>query len=213
MFAREGRGYLTSNVAEAGAFLRVKAGEQEPDFELHGLNVGHRGPNVITEHGMSIAGYPTFAASQGTVTLRTVDPFSKPRIHHQYLSAEEDVVTLREGVRRIFDIFDAPAIEQLVSEFHDRPEDNSDAAVDSFVRRRAASSHHHAGTCAIGSVVDHGLRVNGIDGLRVIDASVMPTLVRGNPAGVIVAMAEKASDVVRGIDRRRPTVATVGAGS
>ncbi|HEY6762278.1 MAG TPA: GMC family oxidoreductase N-terminal domain-containing protein [Baekduia sp.] len=208
LYEREGRGPLTSNAAEAGAFLRVKPGEEEPDFELHGINVGYRGPNIITEHGISIAGYPTYAASRGTVTLRTTDPFSKPRIQHNYLTAEEDVVTLRAGIRRIFEIFEAPAIASIVTGFYDRPADDSDAAVDAFVRRRAECGNHHAATCGMGAVLDERLRVRGVEGLRVMDASSMPTLVRGNPTGVIIAMAEKASDLIRGIDRTSAPAAT-----
>ena len=143
--------------------------------------------------------------SSGTVTLASADPAHAPLIAPHFLTTETDRATLRHGVRLLRDVMAQPAMaKHLASELAPGTEAVSDAAIDTFVRRTAVTVHHPCGTCRMGAdddanrVVDAQLRVCGLDGLRVVDASVMPDLVGGNINAVVMMIAEKAADLIRG---------------
>jgi choline dehydrogenase len=203
-FEREGRGALTSNAAETGAFIRSSDDAEIADFELFGIAAAYLGPDVVTRHGVTIAGYPTKPVARGRVTLRSADPFSKPRILHDYLNNDVDRAVVRDGVRRILEIFAQPAYTSITTGVLAEPVSNSDADIDAFVRAHGACGYHHAGSCPMGGVLDAELRVQGVDALRVVDASSMPELIRGNPMGPTLMMAEKAVDLIRGTNRVQP---------
>jgi choline dehydrogenase-like flavoprotein len=146
--------------------------------------------------------------SRGAVRLRAADPAAPVRIVQNFLATDADVRTIREGVKLARDL----ARRQGLDAFRGRetapgPDCRTDAEIDAFVRRTAITAHHPCATCAIGAVLDPELRVRGVEGLRVADASAMPDLVSGNINACVLMIAEKAADLVLA---RPPLPATAG---
>jgi choline dehydrogenase len=201
LYEREGRGPLTSTVVEAGAFLRTRPELEAPDIQLHFFPVAlpgsHFGPPVAG-HGYTIGPTLLCPSSRGAVTLRNALPHTKPRIVHNYLTTEEDRRSLFDGVRATLEIASAPALREITRGDLAVPRSDSDADIHEFVKQRTQTIFHPVGTCAMGSVVDAELRVLGLEGLRVADASVMPTVPRGNTNAPTIMVAEKAADMIRG---------------
>jgi len=141
--------------------------------------------------------------SRGRVTLRSADPLAKPRIAFNALSEPEDLVTLRRGLRVARDIYATrPQADLIDSELVPGAAARSDAELDAHIRATAGMTQHPVGTCSMapgpGQVVDAQLRVRGVDGLRVADASIMPTVPGGNTYGAVLMIAERAADLIRG---------------
>ncbi len=141
--------------------------------------------------------------SRGTVKLASADPFAAPLIHQNFLASPKDWESLRAGFRVARDLASRPAMQPFVeAEYFPGPTCQSDDEIDEHIRRTSITVHHPAGTCRMGvdeaSVVDPDLRVRGIAGLRVVDASVMPDLVCGNINAAVIMIAEKAADLVTG---------------
>lgn len=143
--------------------------------------------------------------SRGTISLRSKNPLDTPRINFNFLSHEDDWQTLRAGIRTIREITrQSPLQDFVASEIAPGPDKKSDADLDAHIRATSATAHHPMGTCKMGvagdraAVVDAQLRVYGIEGLRIVDASVMPDQVGGNIHAPVVMIAEKASDLIRG---------------
>ena len=198
----EGRGPLTSNFAEAGGFLRTRDGLEAPDIQLHALPIlfPEAGAAEILEDGWALSPCLLRPTSRGFVKLRSRVPTTRPRILHNYLTTEEDRATMLAGLRRCLEIAEQPALRAVTTGAVAAPAaDADDATLQAFVERHSTTLYHPVGTCAMGAVVDDELRVLGIEGLRVVDASVMPTLVRGNTNAPTIMIAEKASDLVRGV--------------
>jgi 4-pyridoxate dehydrogenase len=149
--------------------------------------------------------------SRGTVRLRSADPSAPVRIMQNFLATEHDVRTIREGVKLGRDIAGRKALDRFRGrETAPGPDCRTDAEIDAFVRRTAITAHHPCATCAMGSddaaVLDPALRVRGVEGLRVADASAMPDLVSGNINACVLMIAERASDLV--LDK--PPLSSVG---
>jgi choline dehydrogenase-like flavoprotein len=141
--------------------------------------------------------------SRGVVRLRSADPSAPVRIVQNFLATEHDVRTIREGVTLGRDIASRNALDAFRGrETAPGPACRTDAEIDAFVRRTAITAHHPCATCAMGidedAVLDPALRVRGIEGLRVADASAMPDLVSGNINACVMMIAEKAADLVLG---------------
>lgn len=199
------RGMLTSNVAEAHAFLRSSPHLSAPNLELvwapypyinHGLT-------LPPGHGVTVAAVLLQPRSSGWLTLRSRDPMAPPIIDPQYLSHPADLEILVAGVKRAREVLRAPALAQTVTvPIEPEPGVEADADLADFVRRKAETLYHPVGTCRMGidesAVVDPELRVRGIEGLRVVDASVMPTLIRGHTNAPVIMIAERAADLLRG---------------
>jgi choline dehydrogenase len=214
MFFKEGRGPLTSNIAEAGGFVRSAAGLQAPDLQFHAVPVmfvdGGLAPP--TGHGISFGASALGTQSSGSVSLASDDPTTKPRILHNYYAEEADLEAAVTGLRVSLEIARRQALKPFTETPVTVPESDSEADLRAHVRRHSHTAFHAAGTCAIGKVVDTELQVEGIDGLRVVDASVLPT-VFGNPNAPTIAIAEKAADLIRGVPTLAPEmVATATAG-
>jgi len=199
------KGMLTSNVAEAHAFLRTAPHLSAPDLELLWapypyINHGLTRP---TGHGITIAAVLLKPRSSGRLTLRSRDPMAPPILDPQYLSHPEDLALLVTGVRRAREVFRAPALAQVVTTpMQPELDIEADADLVDFVRKKAETLYHPVGTCRMGrdegAVVDSELRVRGLEGLRVVDASVMPTLIRGHTNAPTIMIAERAADLLRG---------------
>ena len=133
------------------------------------------------------------------MTLRSALAHAKPRILHNYYATEEDTRTVIDGTRVALEIASRPALRTLRTADWAVPESESDADLLDFVRRNTRTLFHPGGTCAMGAVVDSELRVHGLERLRVVDASVMPTVPRGNTNAPTIMVAEKAADLIRGL--------------
>jgi choline dehydrogenase len=199
---REGQGPLTSNIAEAGGFFRTRDGLDAPDIQIHASPanalIGEEGLTRPTSHGVAFGPCVLKPTSRGKLSLRTADPGSKPRILHNYFATEEDRRSMIEGIRIALDIAAQPALRAHIKGPNVVPNSTSDADVWDYVRRYACTTYHPTSTCAIGPVVDSELKVHGVEGLRVVDASVMPSVVRGNTNAPTIMIAEKAADLIRG---------------
>jgi choline dehydrogenase len=196
----EGRGPLTSNIGEAGGFFRTKEGLAGPDFQIHAA------PVMFVDEGLALPAAHAFVfgacllrpTSRGKVFLRSLLPSAKPHVLHGYLLTEEDRAAMIEAMRRLREIAEQPALRPHHGGELRAPASNDDADLLEFVKRECHTLYHPVGTCAIGSVVDSELRVLGVEGLRVVDASVMPVVIRGNTNAPTIMIAEKAADLVRG---------------
>ncbi len=201
LLEKEHRGMLSSNGAEMGGFLRSRAGLDAPDIQIQGVPVliTEQGLGVPYDHGYAVGPTLLTPTSRGKVSLRTGMPGTAPRILHNLFGTEEDRETMLRGLRMVLDIMGQPALlAHRRGEPVNVPASDSDADLMAWLEREVFSVFHPVGTCAIGSVVDPELRVYGLENLRVVDASVMPTIVRGNTNAPTIMIAEKAADLIRG---------------
>ena len=199
-YRNDGTGPITSNLAECGGFLNTDPSEAEPDVQLHFL------PAMVDDHGrkkhfgsgISCHVCVLRPKSRGTVRLGAPDPTTPPAIDPNFLSDEDDLRRLMKGARIVERIMAAPALANAIGERLYSEPGCDDAALEADIRARADTIYHPVGTCAIGSVVDPHLRVHGVEGLRVADASVMPLLVSGNTNAPSIMIGEKAADLISG---------------
>lgn len=198
LLEREGRGPLTSNYPEAGGFFRTRPDLPAPDIEFHfaAAPLVDEGLVPPPDNGVAFGPVVVKPSSRGTVTLRAPMPDSKPRVRCNFLTSEDDVRSMVEGVRIALEIAAQPALTAIQREALSAPASDSEADILEWVRRAAQTVYHPTSTCAMGEVVDSDLRVLGVEGLRVVDASVMPTITRANTHATTVMIAEKASDVI-----------------
>ncbi|MGR9073988.1 MAG: GMC family oxidoreductase [Gammaproteobacteria bacterium] len=198
-------GALASNFLEAGAFVKSRTDETMPGLQLFFLMTlppDYPEAGATNRHGMTFTAYINRPESRGEVTLATADPLDRPIIDFNYLSDEEDLRCAVAGVRWNLRILYAGAFDDLRGrEVAPGESVRSDDALEDFVRRTASTTWHPSGTCKMGvdsmAVVDAELRVRGVEGLRVADASIMPTIVSGNTNAPTMMIAEKAADLIR----------------
>ncbi|MFN7950648.1 MAG: GMC family oxidoreductase N-terminal domain-containing protein [bacterium] len=201
------KGMLTSNVAEVCAFVRSGPELIAPDLQLHFAPV-YFDTNLETEptrHAITAGPVLVTPASVGRIELASADPFTPPRIDPGFLSdpGERDLARLVHGVNVARRIFAQPALAKLRgAELQPGDAVRSDADLTDFVRNKVSTLYHPTGTCQMGmgadSVVGPDLRVHGLDGLRVVDASVMPRIPRGNTNAPTILIAEKAAALIAG---------------
>jgi choline dehydrogenase len=210
LFESEGRGPLTSNIAETGGFARTREGLEAPDVQFHFVPGRFETEGLVPGegHGFSLGVCVLKPKSRGYVALGSPDPTAKPLIVHNYLQEPDDVSSLVAGVRMGLEICAAEPLAGYSPQMLEGPESASDEDILASVRAKMQTLYHPVGTCAMGAVVDSELRVLGVEGLRVVDASVMPTVPRGNTNAPTIALAERASDLIRG---RTPLAAEVAA--
>ncbi|HEY5389091.1 MAG TPA: GMC family oxidoreductase N-terminal domain-containing protein [Solirubrobacteraceae bacterium] len=195
----QGRGPLTSNGPEGAAFIRTRPDLDGPDVQFHfspslffdeGLTAPH-------DHGVAFGPVVIKPTSRGFVRLRTPRPDSKPVVLCNFLTTEEDRASMLAGARIALEVAAQPALAAVIREAYSAPASDSDADIMAWARRASQTVYHPTSTCAIGAVVDNSLRVVGAEGLRVADASVMPTITRGNTHAATIMIAEKAADLIR----------------
>ena len=186
-------GPLTSNVAEAGALLKSRADLEECDLQLHFAPVHfvEHGLKNPPGHGFSLGAVLLTPKSAGRIYLRSADPRDAPAIDPAYLSEEEDITPLREGLKTIWKLLESNPFDAYRGKAVFEKQDTA-----SYVRAHAETLYHPVGTCQMGSVVDAQLKVYGIAGLRVADASIMPSIVRGNTNAPVMMIAEKAARMI-----------------
>jgi len=197
-------GMLTTNFAESGGFIKSRPEEAAPDLQLHfviGKLVDH-GRKTVLGHGYSCHVCLLQPKSRGSVRLASREPQALPLVDPNFLGDADDVQRLVRGVRRMRHILAQPALAQYgARESKASAGARSDAEIEQFVRNYADTIYHPVGSCRMGpgplDVVDAQLRVHGMQGLRVVDASIMPRIVSGNTNAPTVMIAEKAVDLLR----------------
>ncbi len=203
---RQRSGVLTSNYAEAGAFFHTREGEQAPDIQLHFVigKLADHGRRTVWGQGYSCHACVLRPQSRGTVRLASADPLAAPLIDPAFLQHPDDVQRLVAGFQRMRQILGQPALAAFGGQ--EAPESaaaQTPEQIEDFIRANADTIYHPVGTCAMGpdaaagAVVDARLRVHGVAGLRVVDASIMPTLVGGNTNAPTIMIAEKAAAMMR----------------
>lgn len=214
-YLRHRQGPFTTNSAEGGGFVKSDASLAIPDLQFHFTPAhldGHArtlrsAAFTLVGHGYALHVCNLRPKSRGSITLRSSDPTQPPRIHAGYLSHPDDLAVLRRGVKIARHVLAAPAFDPYRGpEIFPGDAVRSDDEIEAFIRRKAESIYHPVGTCKMGhdamAVVDDTLRVHGIDGLRVVDASVMPQLIGGNTNAPTIMIAEKAArDILAGVPR------------
>jgi choline dehydrogenase len=208
-------GLGASNCFESTGYIRSKAGLDFPDLQYHFLAgaIAYDGSSAIDGHGFQAHLGANKPLSRGWLRLRSSDPRAAPEIVFNYLSEEADKQAYRSGVRLTREIFAQPAFDAYRGE-EVSPGANvqSDQAIDDWIAANAETAYHPCGTCRMGTgedaVVDPQCRVHGVDGLRVIDSSIMPTITNGNINAPSVMIGEKGADHVRG---REPPAASTAA--
>jgi choline dehydrogenase-like flavoprotein len=210
LLQEEGRGPLSSNIPEAGAFFRTRDGLDAPDIEFHFAPslFFDQGLTAPADHGYCFGPVVIKPTSRGRVMLRAPLPDSKPLVFTNFLDTPEDRESMMAGVRMALEIASQPALKAVEREPFDVPASDSDEDLWAFIQRAAQTVYHPTSTCAMGQVVDAELRVYGVEGLRVVDASVMPKITRGNTNAPTVMIAEKAADLIR---HGAPAAAASGA--
>src|SRR6185369_17381765 len=197
-------GMLTTNFAEAGGFIKSSPHETIPDLQLHfviGKLIDH-GRKTVFGHGYSCHVCILRPASRGSVRLASADPLAAPLIDPNFLAERDDVDRMVRGFKLMRHILSQPALAGFEGrELPASANAHSDADIEAFIRNRADTIYHPVGTCRMGpgeeDVVDARLRVKGVRGLRVVDASVMPRIVGGNTNAPTIMIAEKASDMIK----------------
>ncbi len=200
-------GPITSNVVEGGAFWFSQDTMDVPDLQFHflaGAGAEAGVPSVPKgTSGITLNSYNSRPKSRGTVRLSSSAPSASPLIDPNFLSEPEDLKTSVEGVKISRDIFSQPSLQKFIREI--RYPDTSistQADLEAYARQFGRTSYHPCGTCKMGqdemSVVDTGCRVHGLDGIRICDSSIMPSLIGSNTNAPTIMIAEKASDMIRG---------------
>jgi len=202
-----GKGMGRQQFLESGAFLKSRPDLDRPDLQIHGVLaiMQDHGKTLIEKDGFTLHVCQLRPESRGAVGLRSADPFDDPTILGNYLAADEDRRALREGVRMAREVAAQAALDPYRdAEYAPGADVRADADLDAWIRAKSETIYHPVGTCRMGAagdamaVVDDQLRVQGIAGLRVVDASVMPTLVGGNTNAPTIMVAERAADMIMG---------------
>jgi choline dehydrogenase-like flavoprotein len=215
---RHRTGPLTTNFAEAGGFIKSSPALATPDLQLHfviGKLVDH-GRKTVFGHGYSCHVCLLRPSSRGTLKLASADPMAAPLIDPNFFGHPDDMPRLVAGFKLMRHILSQPALAGLGGrEMASSASARSDAEIEAFIRQYADTIYHPVGTCRMGSgpldVVDTELRVHGLQGLRVVDASMMPSIVSGNTNAPVIAVAEKAADLIRAAARGSSATAPMAA--
>ena len=203
-YRRERRGPMTSNVAECGGFLKTRPDLDLPDIQLHFCMA------MVADHGRKPRWGTGFSChvcvlrpkSRGSVWLQSGDPFAAPAIDPNFLAEESDLDTMVAGFKTTRRLLDTPALKALQKTDTVTSGVETDAQIRDCLRNNVDTVYHPVGTCKMGAgdplaVVDPKLRVYGLEGLRVVDASIMPTLIGGNTNAPAIMIGEKAADMIR----------------
>jgi choline dehydrogenase len=196
-------GPFASNLAEAGGFARVGAGASAPDVQLHlaPVHIVDDGMSDPSAHGVWVSPCLLTPSSRGSVRLASSDPTAKPIVRNDFYTAGDDMQRMIAALRLTLDICGQAAMRPYSAEPFNTPEGDSDDALRAHAARTTFAIYHPVGTCRMGddadAVLDPELRVNGLEGLRVVDASVMPVVPRGNTNAPTIAIAERAADLIR----------------
>lgn len=209
-------GLGASNQFESNGYIRSRAGLKYPDLQYHFLAgaIAYDGSSAVKGHGFQVHLGANKPRSRGWVRLRSADPAEPPRMFFNYLAEEEDRQAYRDGLRLTRELFAQPAFDPYRGEeVSPGSEVQSDAEIDAWVARSAETAYHPCGTCRMGqdemAVVDPECRVRGVESLRVVDSSVMPTVTNGNINAPTIMIGEKIADRILGREPLAPAEAPV----
>ena len=205
LYRKSRLGMVTSNFAEAGGFLKTAPDKEAPDIQLHlvvGMADDHSRKKRLG-HGFSCHVCLLRPESRGSVSLKSKDPGARPVIDPNFYDHPDDLETMVKAFKITQRIMEAPALKQhSIRDFYAADIDG-DEAIKQELRNRSDTVYHPVGTCRMGSdadaVVDPQLRVRGVEGLRLADASIMPTLIGGNTNAACIMIGEKAADLIRAV--------------
>jgi len=196
---------MTTNFAECGGFLKTRPELDAPDIQLH------FGMAIVDDHGRKRRWGTGFSChvcllrpdSRGSVGLDSADPLAPPRIDPNFLGQDSDLEAMVAGYKTTRRLMDTPALKALQQKDMFTADVRTDDDIRNILRARVDTVYHPVGTCKMGvddamAVVDPQLKVHGLQGLRVVDASVMPTLIGGNTNAPTIMIGEKAADMIRG---------------
>lgn len=201
---KSGTGMLSTPFAEGAAFLKTESHLERADIQLHFVIsiVDDHARKLHMGHGFSCHVCVLRPKSRGSVGLSSADPMAPPRIDPQFLSDPEDLAVLMKGARKTRQLMQTEPLAGYIHKELFIKEEPDDAALEQHIRSRSDTIYHPVGTCKMGrddmAVVDPELKVRGLEGLRVVDASVMPRLIGGNTNAPTIMIAEKAADMIRG---------------
>lgn len=214
LFTRTGIG--ATNQFEAGGFIRSRVGVPYPDLQYHffPMAVRYDGKSPNDSHGFQAHVGPMRSKSMGAVTLRSANAADAPRIQFNYMQQKADWEEFRAGIRLTREVLAQEAFRPYAGkELSPGPELQSDSDLDAWLKRAVESAYHPCGTCKMGSdamaVVDAQCRVRGLEGVRVVDSSIMPSIVSGNLNAPTIMLAEKAADIIKGATPLPPSNAPV----
>ncbi len=203
------RGLFSSTTGEGGGFISTDPASDRPDIQLFFCTgrANTQAASGFTGHGFLMHVCQLRPGSIGRVALKSADPGDKPTILYNFFRGDSTMEALRKGIRLARKITaQAPFAPHLEAEIDPGPDVESDGALDAFIRERVGTLFHPVGTCAMGhgdrAVVDPAtMRVHGVGGLRVVDASIMPSIVSANTVAATYCLAEKAADLIRATDK------------
>jgi choline dehydrogenase len=202
-YAIKRSGPLSWYAGLAGGFARTRPELDRPDVQFHFFpySTDRTDPTLHRFSGFTMSVCKLRPDSRGTVNIKSADPFAAPAIQPNFLERESDVATMLDGLKLIRNLAAAKPLQRwIVSEYDPGADCRSDDQLVDFVRRKGITVYHPVGTCKMGSdpdaVVDTQLKVHGMEGLRVIDASVMPVVTSGNTNAPVIMIAEKAADMI-----------------
>ncbi|GLQ32193.1 choline dehydrogenase [Litoribrevibacter albus] len=214
-FKRDGLG--ATNHFESCGFIRSKAGVEWPDLQYHFLPAAMRydGRSAFAGHGFQVHIGHNKPKSRGRIHITSADPKAKPSILFNYLQHEDDIEGFRDCVKLTREIINQPAFDEYRDgEIQPGEQVRTDEEIDHFVRQNVESAYHPSCSCRMGeddlAVVDSQTRVRGIDGLRVVDSSIFPTIPNGNLNAPTIMVAERAADLIKGDGTLAPSSAEVG---
>jgi choline dehydrogenase len=194
------QGPLTIAAGYAAAFVRTRPQSSRPDAQIYFINfsTAKRGGVLHAFSGFTCSVSQLQVESRGSVSIRSRDPREAPSIRYNYLATENDRRVMVDGLKVVRRICSTPPLSGYVTaEEYPGPGVQSDEALLDFVRQSGETVFHPTSTCSIGTVVDEKLKVKGLAGLRVVDASVMPSVPSGNINAPVIAVAEKAADLIK----------------
>ncbi len=214
LFMRTGIG--ATNQFEAGGFIRSRAGVKHPDLQYHffPMAVRYDGKSPNNSHGFQLHVGPMRSQSKGWVRLRSDEPAAAPKIQFNYMQDPADWEEFRSAVKLTREVIAQDAFSPFRgAELSPGADAVSDEDIDRYIIETVESSYHPCGTCKMGSddlsVVDEQCRVRGLEGLRIVDSSIMPSIVSGNLNAPTIMMAEKAADMIKGVQALDPSDAPV----